>query len=49
RDEVVHHINGIRDDNRLENLQIMTIGEHTAHHKREIRLKKLASSEPLLS
>lgn len=30
--EVVHHINGIRNDNRLENLQVMTQNTHTKHH-----------------
>ena len=29
---VVHHINEIRDDNRLENLQILTVSEHTKLH-----------------
>ena len=34
-DEVVHHINKNRDDNRKENLQLMTFKEHSALHMRE--------------
>lgn len=33
--EVVHHINHIRSDNRLENLSLMTVKEHCSLHMRE--------------
>lgn len=40
-DEVVHHINGNREDNRPENLLVMTRGEHSAlHRKQEIESGK---------
>ncbi len=32
KDEVVHHINEDRQDNRIENLQLMTKSEHTRYH-----------------
>lgn len=31
----VHHVNEVRDDNRLENFEILSVAEHARRHARE--------------
>ncbi|MEE9117836.1 MAG: HNH endonuclease [Calditrichia bacterium] len=38
--ECCHHINGIKNDNRIENLILMTIRNHKIHHLPDTILKK---------
>lgn len=42
-DEVVHHINHDRKDNRIENLQLMKKKEHMSMHMKERHEKRRRS------
>ncbi len=33
--EQAHHVNGVKGDDRPENLEVLTISEHTRHHVRK--------------
>lgn len=45
--EVVHHINGVRDDNRIENLQLLDVSTHGRIHVKDALIQRRENARKL--
>lgn len=48
REEIVHHLNGVRDDNRIENLVVVTADTHENRTLTKLLQKRIRELESLL-